>query len=87
VNYVTISIKSVTTELSYCLTFSVLKTLKINSMNPSAPSKYVWIAGMISGIIGIIGHFVYIEYLTSNSFAFLLAGFVLLAVGTSVKKF
>ena len=56
------------------------------TMKPSAPSKYVWIAGMILGIIGIIGHFVYIEYLTSNSFPFLIAGFVLLAAGTSVKN-
>jgi hypothetical protein len=56
-------------------------------MNPSSPSKYVWIAGMIIGILGIIGHFVIIDYLTQYSFPFLLAGFVLLAVGTSVKKF
>lgn len=87
VNYVTISKKSVTTELPSCLTFSVFIKPKINSMKPSAPSKYVWIGGMIFGIAGIIGHFVYIDFLTSYSFPFLLAGFVLLAAGTSVNKF
>jgi hypothetical protein len=56
-------------------------------MNPSSPSKYVWIAGMILGILGIIGHYVIIDYLTQYSFPLLLAGFVLLAAGTSVKKF
>ena len=56
-------------------------------MQPSAPSKFVWIAGMILGILGIIGHFVIIDYLTQYSFTFLLAGFVLLAAGTSVNKF
>jgi hypothetical protein len=56
-------------------------------MNPSVSSKYIWLAGMIFGIVGNIGHFVYIDYLASYSFSFLLAGFVLLAAGTSVKKF
>jgi hypothetical protein len=56
-------------------------------MKPSAPSKYVWALGLIFGITGIIGHFVYIDYITEYSFPLLLAGFVLLAIGTSVKEF
>ncbi len=56
-------------------------------MKPSAPSKYVWIIGLILGITGIIGHFVFIDFITEYSFEMLAAGFALLAAGTSVKEF
>lgn len=55
-------------------------------MKPSAPSKYVWIFGIILGILGIIGHYAYIEFLSPYNYTLLLAGFVLLAVGTSFKQ-
>jgi hypothetical protein len=53
---------------------------------PSAPSRFVWIIGLILGIIGIIGHFVTVDFLTANNYWFLLAGFVLLALGTTFKE-
>ena len=53
--------------------------------NPSAPKKITWIIGLISGILGIIGHFAHIQILSENSFTLLLIGFVVLAIGTTVK--
>jgi hypothetical protein len=54
-------------------------------MEPSAPAKIVWILGIILGIVGITGHFVSIDILSEISYWLLLAGFVLLAIGTSFK--
>ena len=53
---------------------------------PSAPSRSVWIIGLILGIIGIIGHFVTVDFLTTYNYLFLFAGFVLLALGTTFKE-
>jgi hypothetical protein len=53
---------------------------------PSAPSRFVWIIGLILGIIGIIGHFVTVDFLTTYNYWFLFAGFVLLALGTTFKE-
>ena len=55
-------------------------------MKPSAPSKFIWIIGLLLGILGIIGHFASVDFLTVNHFWFLLAGFVLLALGTTFKE-
>lgn len=56
-------------------------------LKPSAPSKYVWIIGLILGILGIIGHFVNLDFLSEYNYLFLVAGFVLLAVGTTFREF
>jgi hypothetical protein len=53
--------------------------------NPSAPKKITWIIGLTCGILGIIGHFAQVQVLTQYSFTLLLVGFVVLAVGTTVK--
>ena len=53
--------------------------------NPSAPKKITWIIGLICGILGIIGHFAHIQILSENSFTLLVIGFVVLAIGTTVK--
>jgi hypothetical protein len=55
-------------------------------MLPSAPSRFVWIIGLILGIMGIIGHFVTIDFITTYNYWFLLAGFVLLALGTTFRE-
>lgn len=61
-------------------------SFKINYMNnPSAPKKVTWIIGLIFGILGIIGHFANVQVLSEHSFTLLLVGFVVLAVGTTVK--
>lgn len=54
-------------------------------MKPSAPQKTLWIIAIIAGVLGIIGHWVSVDFLSENSFFLILAGFVLLAIGTSFK--
>lgn len=59
----------------------------MKKIKASAPKHFVWIIGLVLGITGIIGHFTSIDFITPNSFYLLLAGFVFLALGTSVKEF
>jgi len=54
-------------------------------MKPSAPKKIVWIIALIVGILGIVSHFVSIKYVTDISNWLLIAGFALLALGTTFK--
>ena len=54
--------------------------------NPSAPKKITWIIELIFGILGIIGNFANIQVLSEHSFKLLLIGFVILAVGITVKR-
>jgi len=54
-------------------------------MKPSAPTKFVWLIALIIGIVGIIAHFVKIEFLTDINYWLLLGGFALLALGTTFK--
>ncbi len=54
-------------------------------MKPSAPKNITWIIGLVCGILGIIGHFVQVQVLSEYSFPLLLIGFIVLAVGTSVR--
>ncbi len=54
-------------------------------MTPSAPKQITWIIGLLLGILGIIGHFAQVQFLTEHSFNLLLAGFIILALGTSLK--
>ncbi len=56
-------------------------------MKPSAPKKTLWIVALILGILGIVGHFVQVQYLTQYSFELLVGGFGLLALGTTLKGF
>jgi hypothetical protein len=53
--------------------------------NPSAPKKITWIIGLILGILGIIGHFIDVQVLTEHNYTLLLIGFVVLALGTTVR--
>jgi hypothetical protein len=52
---------------------------------PSSPNKIIWILGLISGILGIIGHYANVDFITEYSFILLLVGFVLLALGTTFR--
>lgn len=56
-------------------------------MKPSAPKKLIWIIALVLGVLGIVGHFAQVQYLTQYNFQLLLAGFVLLALGTTLKDF
>jgi hypothetical protein len=54
-------------------------------MAQSAPTKYVWVLGLILGLLGIIGHFIKIPFVTEYNYILLLIGFTLLALGTMFK--
>lgn len=62
-----------------------INNLNKNIMKPSAPSKIIWILGLLFGILGIIGHFAKVDILSEYNYWLLLAGFGLLAIGTSFK--
>jgi len=53
---------------------------------PSAPKKITWALGLVIGILGIIGHYVHVDFLSEYSYALLLTGFVVLAAGTTFKE-
>ncbi|MEO5775733.1 MAG: hypothetical protein ABIQ27_02440 [Flavobacterium sp.] len=52
---------------------------------PSAPKKITWIIGLTCGILGIIGHYADVQALKQYDYTLLLVGFIVLAVGTTVK--
>lgn len=53
--------------------------------NPSAPKKIVWIIGLIFGILGIVGHYTNIDFISEHHFVLLMIGFIALALGTTFK--
>ncbi len=53
---------------------------------PSAPSKPIYILGIVLGLLGILGHFASVDFLTTYNYWFLLAGFLLLAIGTTFNE-
>lgn len=54
-------------------------------MKANAPTTTVWILGLILGILGIVAHYTHIQYASEYSYYLLVAGFVLLAAGTTFK--
>lgn len=53
---------------------------------PSSPKKITWIIGMISGVLGIIGHYGQVQILSENNYFLLLIGFLVLAAGTTFRE-
>ena len=53
---------------------------------PSSPKKITWIIGLVSGILGIIGHYTYVQILTEYNYALLLGGFLVLLAGTTFRE-
>lgn len=58
---------------------------KIIMKAPSAPKQITWIIGLISGILGIVGHYTDVPFLTEHNYTLLLIGFIALAAGTTFK--
>lgn len=54
-------------------------------MKPSAPKTIIWLIAIIVGIVGIIGYFVDISFISEYSYWLVVAGFGLLAIGTTFK--
>jgi uncharacterized membrane protein YbaN (DUF454 family) len=53
--------------------------------NPSAPKTITWIIGILAGVLGIIGHYARVDFLTEHNYVLLLVGFIVLAVGTTFR--
>jgi hypothetical protein len=53
---------------------------------PSSPKKITWIIGIISGLLGIIGHYSNIEILREYNYVLLVIGFAVLAAGTTFRE-
>ncbi|MDM8526420.1 hypothetical protein QUF80_23835 [Desulfococcaceae bacterium HSG8] len=54
-------------------------------MKLSAPRRIVWIISVLLGILGIIGKFVSITFVSANAFWFVTAGFAVLVLATLFK--
>jgi hypothetical protein len=53
---------------------------------PSTPKKITWIIGLSCGILGIIGHYANVQVLYEYNYVLLLFGFIILALGTSLRE-
>lgn len=53
---------------------------------PSSPKKITWIIGLILGVLGFIGHYTNVQILTEYNYLLLLAGFIVLAAGTTFRE-
>jgi hypothetical protein len=56
------------------------------SSSPSSPKKITWIIGLVCGILGIIGHYANVSFLTEYNYTLLLVGFIALAIGTTFRE-
>ncbi len=55
-------------------------------MNLSAPKTVTWWIAVVVGVLGILGHFAKLPFVSANDFWFLAVGFVLLALGTALDS-
>jgi hypothetical protein len=51
----------------------------------SAPTRPVWVVSIILGVLGLLGKFAAVPFVTANAFWLLAAGFVVLAISTIYK--
>ena len=56
------------------------------SSGPSAPKNITWWIALILAVVGIIGHFVNVAFLSAASFWLVLASAVLLLLATRIKN-
>jgi hypothetical protein len=54
-------------------------------MRLSAPKVITWWIAVIIGVLGILGYFATIPFVSANSFWFVAVGFILLALATLLK--
>ena len=55
-------------------------------MKLSAPKYVTWLIAVIAGVLGILGTFIDIPFVSSYTFFLVAAGFVLLALATFLKN-
>lgn len=54
-------------------------------MKLNAPKQITFLISLIIAVLGVLGYFVTIPFISVYAFWFVVAGFVLLALGTFVK--
>jgi len=54
-------------------------------MKLSAPKTITWLIAVVLGVLGILGTFVTIPFVSTYAFWFVAVGFVLLALATFLK--
>ena len=54
-------------------------------MNLSAPKNITWWIAVVLGVLGILGTFVSIPFVSASAFWFVAVAFILLALGTFLK--
>jgi len=54
-------------------------------MRLSAPKKNTWWIAVVLGVLGILGNFIAIPFVSEYAFLLVAAGFVLLALATYLK--
>ena len=62
-----------------------MKRRSSHSSHPSAPLNITWWIALILAVLGIIGNFASVPFLSQYSFWFVLASAVLLLIATRVK--
>jgi len=55
-------------------------------MKLNAPTQTLWLISVILGGVGIVSHFVNIQTISKYSFELVALGFVILVIGTLLKK-
>lgn len=55
-------------------------------MKFNAPTQVVWLIAVIAGVLGILGNFTTIAFVSANAFWLVTVGFALLAIGTMYRK-
>jgi hypothetical protein len=56
------------------------------SMKLNAPTQVLWLISVILGGLGILSHFVRIQTISPYAFELLAIGFVILVIGTLLKR-
>jgi predicted membrane channel-forming protein YqfA (hemolysin III family) len=54
-------------------------------INLSAPKQITWLVALVLAVLGVLGYFVQISFLSAADFWLVLLGFVVLLVGTLVE--
>jgi len=55
-------------------------------MKLSVPSKIVWIAALVNAVMALVGNFFSVPVLSPLAFYFMLIAYVMLLLGTLIKK-
>jgi len=54
-------------------------------MNLNAPKQNIWLVAVIVGVLGVLGSFVAIPFVSANAFWFVTVGFAILMLSTVLK--